>query len=158
MATAQKNKIYINSLSKKQVVASVLFDLAVNFVLEHWLSDKTFINECISIATPCFPNQNFINTANDYLHKRLYADAFNTKVQEKGIRDMNDIEKYPDVLEAYNNYRNYMEKISRLGIQDFPESEYLRMMEYYDYKGRLQIAKKINAKTKKSLFFNLQSN
>ena len=49
---------------------------------------------------------------------------------------------------------NRQEKVSRLGIQDFPESEYLRILEYYDYKGRLQIAKKLNAKTKKDLFFN----
>lgn len=154
MATAQKNEIYINSLSKKQVVASVLFDLAVNFTLEHWLSDKTFIRECMDIATPYFPNQDFINTANDYLHKRLYADAFNNKIEEKGIRDINDIEKYPDVLEAYNNYRSYMEKISKLGIQDFPESEYIHILEYYDYKGKLQIAKKIDAKSRKNLFFN----
>lgn len=154
MAEAQRNSLYVTDLNKKQVIASVLFDLAVNFIKEHWLHDKSFINECIKIAKPYFPNQGFINTAHNYLNKRLLADAFNNKVQEKGITDLNEMEKYPDLLQAYQNYYGYMESVSKLGIQDFPEDEYLRMLAYYDQKGKLQTAKKINAKTKKSLFIN----
>ena len=154
MAEAQRQELYITNLDKRQVVASVLFDLAVNFITEHWLADQTFIRSCIAIAEPYFSNQSFINTANSYLHKRLYADALNRKVKEKGIREVNEIELYPDVVDAYNNYYSYMEQISRLGIQDFPESEYLKMLEYYDHKSKLQTAKNIHAKEKKSLFVN----
>ena len=46
MAKAQKNKLYIFSLTKKQVVASVLYDMAINFTREHWLADKIFVTEC----------------------------------------------------------------------------------------------------------------
>jgi len=154
MAKAKKNKIYMNSLNKKQNVATVMIDLAVNFVQEHWLSDKKFIKECMNTASPYFPEQGFINTANNYLNKRIYADTFNKKVKEKGIKNISDIEKYPDVLQAYNNYRSYMEKVSSLGIQDFPESEYIKMMEYYDTKKKLQTAKQIDTKSKKNLFFS----
>ena len=66
----------------------------------------------------------------------------------------NEIKQYPDVLQAYKNYYGYMESVSKLGIQDFPEAEYLRMLSYYDHKEKLQTAQKINAKTKKSLFIN----
>lgn len=154
MAEAQRNNLYVTELNKKQVVASVLFDLAVNFIQEHWLSDKTFIRECMNMANPYFLNYGFVSTAHNYLQKRLYADALNSKVQERGIKNLNEIEKYPDVLQAYNNYYSYMESVSKLGIQDFPESEYLQLLEYYDNKGKLQTAKNINAKTKKSLFIN----
>jgi hypothetical protein len=154
MAEAQRNSLYVTELNKKQVVASVLFDLAVNFIKEHWLHDKSFIVDCIKTAEPYFPRQGFINTANNYLHKRLYADEFNSKIQEKKIKDFNEIERYPDVLQAYKNYYGYMESVSKLGIQDFPEAEYLRMLSYYDHKGKIQTAQKINAKSKKSLFIN----
>lgn len=154
MAEAYRNELYVTNLTKKQVVASVLFDLAVNFIDEHWLNDKSFVHECITIAVPFFPNQGFINTAHSYLNKRLYADDFNNKVQARHITSTDEIEKYPDVLEAYQNYYGYMEQVSRLGIQDFSESEYLRMLEYYDTKSRLQIAKNIKAKDKKPLFIN----
>ncbi|MCL4817231.1 MAG: hypothetical protein KJZ56_11365 [Flavobacteriales bacterium] len=154
MAEAQRNDFYVTELSKKQVVASVLFDLAVNFIKEHWLHDKSFIIDCINSAEPYFPRQGFINTANNYLHKRLYADDFNNKIQEKGIKDLKEMEKYPDVLQAYKNYYGYMESVSKLGIQDFPEAEYLQLLKYYDQKGKIQTAQKINAKSKKSLFIN----
>lgn len=154
MAEAQRNSLYVTELNKKQVVASVLFDLAVNFIQEHWLHDKSFIVDCIKTAEPYFPKQGFINTANNYLHKRLYADDFNSKIQEKKIKDFKEIERYPDVLLAYKNYYGYMESVSKLGIQDFPEAEYLRMLSYYDHKGKIQTAQKINAKSKKSLFIN----
>ncbi|HLW40898.1 MAG TPA: hypothetical protein VKY82_00850 [Flavobacterium sp.] len=154
MAEAQRNSLYVTDLSKKQVVASVLFDLAVNFIKEHWLHDKSFIVDCIRTAEPYFPKQGFINTANNYLHKRLYADDFNSKIQEKGIQDFKEIERYPDVIQAYKNYYGYMESVSKLGIQDFPEAEYLRILSYYDNKGKIQTAQKINAKSKKSLFIN----
>jgi len=154
MAKAKKNKIYINSLNKKQVVATVMLDLAVNFIKEHQLSNKKFIRECINTAAPYFPEKEYINTSHAYLNKRLYADAFNKKVREKGIKNPEEMEKYPDVVEAYNNFRNYVQKIDDLGVQDFPESEYIRMMQYYDVKGKLQVTKNINAKQKKNLFFN----
>ncbi|MBA2582837.1 MAG: hypothetical protein H0V01_05550 [Bacteroidetes bacterium] len=154
MAEAQRNSLYVTELNKKQVVASVLFDLAVNFIKEHWLHDKSFVIDCINSAEPFFPRQGFINTANNYLHKRLYADDFNSKIQERGIKDLKEMEKYPDVLQAYKNYYGYMESVSKLGIQDFPEAEYLQLLKYYDQKGKIQTAQKINAKSKKSLFIN----
>lgn len=154
MAKAKKNKIFINSLNKKQIVATTLLELAVNFTQEHWLSDRKFITECMKTAAPYFPNQEFINTESDYLNKRLYADTFNKKVREKGIKDLSEIEKYPDLLDAYNNFRAYMERRSDMGIQDYPESENIKIMAYYDMKKKLQTAKKIDAKSRKNLFFN----
>jgi len=154
MAKAQKNKLYVFSLTKKQVVASVLYDMAANFAREHWIADKAFITECMAIAKPYFPNQEYVNGTESYLNKIMYAQTLNTLVKEKGITNAAEIEKYPDVLAAYNNYYNYMEKISNLGIQDFPESEELRMMAYADKKGRLQLAKNLNSKTKRTLFIN----
>jgi hypothetical protein len=152
MAKAQRNKLYAFSLTKKQVVATVLYDMAANFAREHWIADKIFITECMKIAKPYFPNQEYINGTESYLNKIIYAETLNTMAKEKGITDAADIEKYPDLLKAYTNYYSYMEKVNNLGIQDFPESEELRMMEYADKKGRLQTAKKINSKEKKTLF------
>lgn len=154
MATSQRNNLHVNYHDTKQVVASVLFELAKNFVEEHWLGDRSFVRECMTIATPHFPEREYISLAFSGLKRILLADAFNTKVIEKGITDLRDVERYPDVLRAYRDYHSYMEQVSRLGIQDFPEDEYLKLLEYYDEKGRLQTARKLNAKTRKSLFLN----
>ena len=106
----------------------------------------------MKIAKPYFPNQEYINGTESYLHKVIYAETLNTLAKERGVTDAAEIEKYPDLLMAYKDYYNYMEKVNNLGIQEFPENEELKMMEYADKKGRLQIAKKINSKTKKTLF------
>lgn len=52
MATAQKNNIYAYNMTKKQVVASVLYDLAANFVEEHWVADLQLIKKCVETAKP----------------------------------------------------------------------------------------------------------
>jgi hypothetical protein len=154
MADAYRNKLYINNLSRKQIVASIVFDLAVNFIEEHWLSDKSFIKECITLATPYFENPDYMGTSSFYLKKRLYADELNSLIKQKGIKNIREIEAHPEVLEVYTRYYNYMENVRRLGVQDFPKSEYLRMLEYYDHKSKIQVAKQLQAKTKKSLFIN----
>jgi len=154
MAKTQKNNIYINSLDRQHIVASCLYILASNFVEEHSLADKSFIKECIQIAQPYFPNQEYICIEHCNLQKILYADKFNTMVKLYKLHSMNQIEQFPEVATAYNNYVGYMTRISELGIQDIPKSEELRMMEHVDTKKKLQIAKNINTKTKKSLFIN----
>lgn len=75
-------------------------------------------------------------------------------VEERKITTEADMEKHPDLMKAYLNYMEYVKKIHALGVQDFPAEEELRMMEYMDAKGKLQVAKGINAKGKKSLFIS----
>jgi hypothetical protein len=154
MAKAQKNKLYGHSLNKKQVVASVLYDLAANFIREHWTGDRKFIKECMSIAKPYFPDQSYISNTESYLHQRFYADDINAMVKAKGIKDGDELEKHADIVKAYRDYYSYMDRVSALGVQEFPEEDELRMLEYADKKGRLQVAKGINAKEKRSLFIN----
>lgn len=152
MADAQKNQIYISNLDRKQVVATALFDLAASFVREHWLADRTFIQSCLDIGNPHFSNPLFVNGSHSYLTKRLLADKVDRLIREKGIRYLSEIERFPEVKQVYLQYYQYMESVSNLGIQELTESENLRMLEYYDDKSRLQIAKNVHAKTKKSLF------
>lgn len=155
MANAQKNKIYAHSIGKKQLIATVLYELASNFIREHWLADKKFVTECMQIAKPHFPKQTYISNRESGLRKQLYADTINEMIQQRGINNADEIQKHPDILKAFNEYYAYMDMANKLGIQDMPEAEELRMMEYYDKKGRLQIAKKINAKEKRTLFIKL---
>ncbi len=154
MAKAQKNRLYINGLSKRQIIATVLLDLAVNFVREHRLADRKFIEECLKAAALHFDEKEYVNSSYAYLKKRLLADTFNRKVKERKLQTVEEIEKHPDIIEDYNRFRDYIITIEQLGVQDFPEEEYIRMMSYHDEKGRLQNLENSNAKKKKSLFFN----
>ena len=103
-------------------------------------------------ANQHFPNTEYINTSSHYLHRKLYANELNNIVQEKGMKGLNEIPNDPEALKIYQEYQSYMDRVNQLGFQDFPEEEYVRMMEYHDKKGMLQKAKKIDTKTKKSLY------
>lgn len=152
MAKAKKNELYLQTLTKEQVIATTLIDLAVNFTREHWVGNKEFIKDCMNTASQYFPETEYINTSSHYLHRKLYANDINNIVQEKKLKGLNEIPNDPEALKIYNEYQAYMDRVNQLGFQDFPEQEYMRMMEYHDKKGILQVSKKINTKTKKSLF------
>lgn len=153
MAGAYQNSFYIHNLDKRQVVASVLFDLGASFIREHWMGNHEFLWSCIELGKSAFPGQFYISIACDYLHKRLYADALYRKARDRGITSLSRMAAYPDVREAWDRYRNYMEKVAALGIQEMPEPEYMRLMAHYDHKSRLQRESGIDAKSKRNLFF-----
>lgn len=152
MAKAKRNNLYLQTLSKEQVIATTLLDLAANFTFKHWIGNTSFIEDCLTTANQQFPETEYINTRSHYLHRKLYAYEINNMVQKKGLKGLDEIPNDPEALKLYNEYQAYMNRVNQLGFQDFPEQEYVRMMEYHDIKGKLQISKKIDTKTKKSLF------
>lgn len=154
MATAQKSKIYINNLNKRQVVATVLYDLASNFIKEHWVSDLKLIKECLQVAKTHFPDREYINGVESHLWKKVYAAELNNMVAAKKITHSSQIEKYPEIVSAYNNYVSYVEKLGTIGIQEYPVEEELKFLEYADKKGKLMQAKGIDSKQKRTLFIN----
>lgn len=154
MATAQRNGIYIQDMDKKQVLASVLYDLAASFLDEHWMSDKQIILRCMKTAKAYFPDKQYINGTECSLNKRLYASTINAMIQANKITSASQLAAHPEIVKAYDEYVAYVEKINALGILEYPEEEELRFAEYADKKGRLQQAKGINAKQKRTLFIN----
>lgn len=152
MANAKRNKLYLESLNKEQVVATTLMDLAANFVDKHWVGNREFIEDCLNTANQFFPDKEYMNTRSHYLHRKLYANELNNIVQIKGLKGLDEIPNDPEALKIYNEYQEYMDRVNKSGFQDFPEEEYIRMMEYHDKKGMLQKAKKIDTKSKKSLY------
>lgn len=156
MSAATKNKIYLDTLNKKQIVASIMVDLAYNFMREHWLADGKLMNECIDYAMNFFHNKEGHDEAL-ILKSLLLASKLDKILYENNITDLSNIEQIPEAVKAYNEYRQNEEKIMRLGIQYFPESEYNAMLEKHDNRGKLQAAQNIDTKSKKSLFFNLQT-
>lgn len=154
MAGAQKNNVYIHNLTKKQVVATVLYELASNFIREHWVADEQLIHKCLKIAEPHFPKQHYVNNTESYLRQRLFANEINQMVQQKQITRESEIKNHPDLFNIYQRYLDYMEKVTALDVQEFPEEEELRFAEYADEKGRLMQARGINSKQKRSLFIH----
>ena len=152
MAVAHQNGLYVQPLNRRQVVATVLIDLAVSFIEEHWVADGRFIQSCMDPAMAEFPNHTFINTAGHYVNRKMYSAQFNSRALKYGITNFNQVAQYPDVQQAYQWLQEYLAEVERLGIEAYPEQEYLDMIAYHDEKGRLQQSRQVDAKSIKSLF------
>jgi hypothetical protein len=157
MSAAIASKIYLQPLTKKQMVASVMIDLAYNFHREHWIGDGKFMSQCIDYGMQYFHN-NEGHREGLLLKNLVLASQLDRLLLKNGITDLNDIEKSPEAVQAYKEFRKSSDKIRELGIQHYPDDVYNAMLEKHDSRGKLQTAKGIDTKSKKSMFFNIQNN
>lgn len=151
MAEAIKNKMYLQALTKKQMIASFMIDLAYNFHREHWTKDGKFMNECIDYAMKYFTNGEG-HREGLLLKNLVLASQLDIALYKNNITDLKDVNKTQETAKLYEAYRKSSDKIDSLGIQDFPENIYYAMLERHDKGGKLQQSKNIDAKSKKSLF------
>jgi hypothetical protein len=149
MSEATQNKLYLDTLNKKQIIASLVVDLAYNFMREHWLSDGNFMNECIDLGMSYFNNSEGL-----LLKNMLLASQLERTLATERITNLNEIENNPKALKVFNAFKENEATIEVLGIQSFPESKYQAMLEKHDKRGKLQAAKGIDTKSKRSLFYN----
>jgi hypothetical protein len=149
MSTATQNGLYLQPLNKQQIIASLMIDLAYNFMREHWVYDGTFMNECIDNGMRYFTNSEGL-----LLKNMLLASQLERVLAEAKITDLNEIEKHPKAHQVFKAYRENEMQIEALGIQNYPESKYQAMLAKHDRRGKLQAAKGINTKSKRSLFYN----
>lgn len=148
MSEATQNRLYLDTLNKKQIIAALVVDLAYNFMREHWLADGQFINECVNLS------MNYFNNSEGLLLKNmLLASRLERTLAAERITNLNDIENYPKALQAFNAFKESEATIEALGIQNYPESKYQAMLAKHDRRGKLQAAKGINTKSKRSLFY-----
>ncbi|MBI2967706.1 MAG: hypothetical protein HYY40_07825 [Bacteroidetes bacterium] len=152
MSSAIANGIYLKPLNKKEMIASIMIDLAYNFSREHWMADGKFMNECLDYALSKTTDSEGL-----LLKNLMFASKLDRVLEKNNITDLNDIEKYPEAVQAYKDFQDSENLLQLLGIQQFPESKYKAMLEKHDGRGKLQMAKNIDTKSKKSLFFTLQT-
>lgn len=154
MSEAIANKIYLHPLSKKQNVASIMIDLVYSFYRKHWTADGNFMNQCLDYAMQYFHN-NEGHREGLLLKNIVLASQLEHTFRKHGISDLKDIDAVPEAQQAYLAYRKSADRIRALGIQHYPDVVYNEMLEKHDTRGKLQTAKGIDTKSKKSLFLNL---
>lgn len=147
--TAIKNHLYLDTLNKKQIIASLIVDLATTFMREHWLYDGSFVNECIDHSL-----QYCLNSEGLLLKSLVLASQLEHALAQAGITELNKIEPNTEAWRLYNTWQDSEAEIEALGIQAFPDDSYQQMLQKHDQRGRLQQFQGTDTKTKKSLFFD----
>lgn len=150
---AEKNRIYLDTLSKKQTIASCLIDLSYMYLLKTNFSDMTTAEEWIDYALQYFHNKE-ANLQAWFIKSNIIVNQLNQEMRKYGITDIKLVSQIKELEPLYQKYIAAEEKIKELGYRDIPQEQYALMMEHYKKKEVEQLDNGINAKEKKDLFLN----
>jgi hypothetical protein len=147
---AYKSRIYLDTLDKKQIVASAMMDLAYGYLRKHGVADGAFISKCVENAIQYFPGK-VANVQGWLLRNTLLMAKLHRILQRDGIRDLKDIDKSPEGREVYNQLLAIDQLLDELGYEELPTDTYEQLMQQQNAKGRKQ-KESIDTKTKRDLF------
>ncbi len=152
-STAVKNRLYLDTLNKKQIVANTLLDLAYYHNRIFGTADGKFVNSCIDIALSYLPNG--VNETAIMMKSGIYANELMHLLHENGIYDLKDIDKVQGARVKYEQLVKNEEYLHSLGYQELPDGAYQALLTRDKNRMEQQLSGNINTKQKKSLFFTL---
>jgi hypothetical protein len=147
------NRIYLDTLNQKQVVANCLIDLAHSYLYNYGASNDTFLRACVTTAMKSFPKGNNINTY--FINSSYLGYLLKAEMKKANITDIKQIPSSPNANKYYQEYLQNEEMIARFGYQDLPVSVYDELMTEHEFKGRKQAAKNISGKEKRNQFVEI---
>ena len=147
---AIQNRIYLDTLNKKMIVADCMLNLAFGFLKKHGASDGEFVSKCVNTAMKYFPRGNNITAY--FIKGSLLTRMLGKMLRDKGYNSLDDIDKVAGARQLYNEILKNDAIIKQLGYQPMPEEMYLQMMQYHEFRGVAQQQKNTNTKQKRSLF------
>jgi hypothetical protein len=146
--SAIESGIYLDTLNKKMIVANCMLDLAFGYMKKYGAADGKFVTDCINTAMQYYPRKNNITAY--FLKGSLLARQLEYLLYSNGIKDLKDMRKVQGATELYQALLQNEAMIQKLGYQELPEAMYLEMMQYHEFRGKLQ--QNTNTKQKRNLF------
>lgn len=150
-ADAERSRIYLDTLGTKQVIASVLIDLAYMYMLKLNFKNTEFAENLISAAMQYFYKQE-ANIQAWFILSNIYVNKLNVQMRLYGLQDITKAIEIPELKPLYEQYIEIETKIKQLGYRDIPQQQDSLLMEHYKKKEHEQIDKGVDAKQKKELF------
>jgi len=133
-AEALANQLYLQPLTKKQVIAQVLNDLAISYTQKFGYDD--FVPKCTFLA-------NYHGLKSMTIHK-LNHNYFNTRLQyiiqqyEQAGLTPEDFKKDPEAMAVYNSFIGAQKHIRTLGYAEMPPEQYQQWLESVQQESRKQ--------------------
>ena len=149
---AEKNQIYLNKMSRKEIVAAAIMDLAFSYKKNNGVADGKFINECVNFAMNYFPNKD-ANIDGWLMRGEITAVELDRLLMKKGVKAVSDAEQIPEAQQLIEKIKTLNKKVESLGYTEVDEEVYDKMVQ--DSKAHHQeISQKDNLK-KRNLFIPL---
>ena len=133
---AKRSGIYLDTLNRKQIVATCLLDLALGYMQKFGIADGSFVNQCTDAAMRAFPRRNALQA--HLLRSSLLAGQLDRLLRQHGITDIALIDQLPEAQQLRDALLQNEAIISRLGYQPLPDALYENLMRQHEFKGSRQ--------------------
>jgi hypothetical protein len=125
-AEALKSDIYLDTLSKREVVASMLPDLGMGYA--HRFGYEKFVLNCAEKALEHQPN----NLQAMQVEANYRTRLFGFVVWQLGYPDPKTIHEYPEAYELLRLRDEMYDKIDATGYEPMPDEVYLQWLNSFE--------------------------
>lgn len=152
---AIRSGIYLDTLSREQMIANCIYDLAASYT---WqcpvvVENGAFVYDCLQKAKPYFPRYNNLSAL--FLYSSLVKHWLYVAMEKHGITDPNKIESEPEAAKYLQELARNEAFIAKLGYHDMPAGMYDELLQEHEFKGKLQQAHHLDGKKKRNLFIEV---
>ncbi|TSE08126.1 hypothetical protein [Aquimarina algiphila] len=142
-AEAIQQGIYINPLTKSQLKANMIVDLASGYIYKYGYDEfvSEMIHEALQIDPKSITGHLIKSNYNNYKVKYVFNKLGITKNNFE-----NEIKKHPAAIELLKKMINQHKTIAALGYQEMPEEAYQKWLTSIDKQGNKQQQKQLKLK------------
>lgn len=148
-ATAKRNRIYLDTLNRRQIVGDCMLSLAIGYMKKYGAADASFVSECLDVASSQFKHDNLQLL---FVRSSLLAHMLNAVLYNARISRFSDLGKSQQATDLYTALQQNEEKITQLGYKPEPVELYNNLLKEHEFKGLVQDSLHIDGKKKRSLF------
>jgi hypothetical protein len=127
-AEALQNKIYLQNLTKQELLSNFYVDLANGYI--HKFGYDDFINEVVSKSIELNPNNiNAQMIKANYLAQRFEYVCYQLKINPRDNKQLQNIHNYPKVVEMLHQVNQQNKLIDNLGYSQMPAEAYEKWLD-----------------------------
>ncbi|MBL0745953.1 transglutaminase family protein [Chryseolinea lacunae] len=131
---ALQHHVYLDTLTKKQIVAAALLDLAQNFLQKYQVVEENFVNRCVDTAMAYFPGES--NLQGWALRGDLAGAKLFYLMRKNGVRDARQVGTVVETRDAYAQLLVIDKTLRDLGWMEYSQTFNAKIDEQTK-KGRL---------------------
>ena len=153
---ALSNKIYMQNLSKKELLSHFYVDLAMGYI--HKFGYDEFCAKVIDKALELSPNSINANMVKSNIDtNRFETVMFNLKINPRDNKQLQNIRYYPQAVELLKNVNNQYDTVDNLGYEHMPEDAYLQWLQSMQNEKNKQESEKLAKQFKGTLIKPLKN-
>lgn len=129
---ALRNGIYLDTMNRKEVIATCLADLANGYSRKYGFDP--FVLDCVNTALAYSPNNIYALQIKSNYRTALFFFV----IKQLGVKSPKDLPNYPKAYELFKQMHEIYGEIDAIGFEDMPEEMYQNWLKSFETEGGKQ--------------------